>query len=304
MTAALATDRLTKQFDTSMAVDAVDWEVSEGSICALVGANGAGKSTLLKMLIGLIWPTGGKVEILGHPLGREAAEIRQRVHYVSGDAAPTPSFRVPDLVRYASLVYERFDRARFRRLQQVLELPLQRPVRTLSTGQKAQISLAIALSSRPDLMILDEPTNGLDPVVKRQFLQLMVQEAASEGTTVVLATHQLDDVERIADAIAVMYRGRMVASGNIDALRGDLHRFQAALPHGLPPALADHPQVLRVDRQGVVFTITAQGDVEEFAKGLHRAGAAFVEEIDLELSDWFRWIMDKEGYRRDGLLFS
>jgi ABC-2 type transport system ATP-binding protein len=208
------------------------------------------------------------------------------------------------LIRYASRIYERWDPDRCRRLLDALELSIKHTIRNLSTGMQMQLRLAIALSARPDLLLLDEPTNGLDPVVKRQFLQLIVQEAAGQGTTVVFATHLLEDVERIADGLAVMYRGRVVAQGVLDDLKDRVHRLQAVLPNGLAPQIVDHPAVTQVDRHGQVFTITVEGDTAEVQERLWAAGATLVEPVALDLADIFRYLMEKEGYSRDGILLS
>ncbi|MDQ0188662.1 ABC transporter ATP-binding protein [Alicyclobacillus cycloheptanicus] len=304
MTKAVETVSLTKRFDARLAVDDVHLTVPEGSIYGVVGANGAGKSTLLRLILGTLWPTRGEVRLFGEPLPRESASFRQRVHFVGADGEMLRSFRVHELARYSSLLYERWDAARCDRLFKALELPRDRTIRNLSTGMKMQLRLAIALSAHPDLPILDEPTNGLDPVVKRQFLQLIVQEAAGQGTTVLLATHLLEDVERIADGMAVLYQGRVLASGVIDDLKGRVRRYQAALPGGLPPAIEDDPAVSRVERKGQVFTITVEGDTADIEQRLRAAGAPFVEPIELELSDLFRYLMEKEGYSRDSVLLS
>ncbi|MBX5436108.1 MAG: ABC transporter ATP-binding protein [Alicyclobacillaceae bacterium] len=301
---AVQTRALTKRFDGQTAVDHVDLDIPAGSVYGLVGANGAGKSTLLRLILGVMWPTSGEVRVWGEPLPRESARFRQRVHYVGSDGGLFPSFRVRELLHYASLVYEGWDVARCQALLKALELPIDARIRVLSTGMQMQLRLAVALSARPRLLLLDEPTNGLDPVVRRQFLQLIVQEAAGQGTTVVIATHLLEDVERIGDGVAVMYRGRVVASGVIDDLRGRVHRLQAALPSGLPREVEAHPAVTRVERQGQVFTLTVEGDPAPVQALLHSAGASLVEPIPLDLSDLFRYLLEKEGYSREGVLLS
>ncbi|MCL6549221.1 MAG: ABC transporter ATP-binding protein [Alicyclobacillus sp.] len=301
---AVQTRALTKRFDGKTAVDHVDLDIPAGSIFGLVGANGAGKSTLLRLILGVMWPTSGEVRVLGQPLPRESAAFRQRVHYVGSDGGMFPSFQVRELLRYASLIYERWDQARCRRLVEALELPIDRRIRALSTGMQMQLRLAVALSARPDLLLLDEPTNGLDPVIRRQFLQLIVQESAGQGTTVVIATHLLEDVERIGDGMAVMFRGRVVAAGVIDELRGRVHRLQAALPHGLPADVEAHPAVTRVERQGQVVTLTLEGDPAPVTARLRAAGAVFIEPVPLDLSDLFRYLLEKEGYSREGILLS
>ncbi|MCL6452946.1 MAG: ABC transporter ATP-binding protein [Alicyclobacillus sp.] len=301
---AVETVQLTKVFEHRPAVDHVDLAVPEGSLFAVVGANGAGKSTLLRLLVGILTPTSGTVRLFGQTLPRDAADFRQDAHYVAADAGMLPSFRVHEVCAYAGRLYKGWDRERCARLLRAVELPLHAPVRTLSTGTQMQLRLAIALSARPRLLVLDEPTNGLDPIVKRQFLQFLVQEAAGEGTTVVLATHVLEDVERIADGLAALYQGRVLLSGSIDELRARCTRLQAVLPNGLPAAVADHPAVAEVNRQGQVYLLTIEGDAAAVAEQLRAAGATVVEPMELALADLFRYWMEKEGYRRDAVLFS
>jgi ABC-2 type transport system ATP-binding protein len=295
---------LRKVFDGRIVLDSVSLAVPAGSIHGVVGANGAGKSTLLRILMGLYRPTGGQVRVLGELVGDEAAELRQRVHLVASEGDLPRAMRVRDYLHYHRLLYHRWDDGRCQRLLEALELPVRRSLRHLSQGMKTQLRLAAALSARPDVLLLDEPTNGLDPVVKRQFLQLLVQEAAGAGTTIVIATHHLDDLDRIADGITVLYNGRAVASGQLDALKQRVKRVQAVLPGEIPEAVRQHPGVVDVVRSGQMVTVTVDGDVDAVMAALRQAGAQYCEVLDLELDELFRHFMDKEGYHREGILLS
>lgn len=304
VTTAIETQFVTKVFDGRPVVNQVSLSIPTGSIYGVVGANGAGKSTLLRIMIGLFRPSFGEVFVFGKPLPREAAHIRQRVHYVGADGEMFRSFRVEEMLNYARLLYKNWDESRCQTLMDALALPLTQRVRNLSLGMKMQLRLAIALATRPELLILDEPTNGLDPIVKRQFLQLIVQEAAGSGTTVVMATHQLDDLERIADGVAFMYQGKIVYSGMVHDMRSDIKQIHVVLPGGLPDALAGHSSLIRTEQRGPLISLSVEGQVEDITRRLEEAGGTHIEVTDLDLEDLFRHLMGKEGYTRDGVLLS
>jgi ABC-2 type transport system ATP-binding protein len=300
----METQCVTKVFDGRPVVNQVSLSVPEGSVFGIVGANGAGKSTLLKMMIGLFRPSFGEVFAFGKPLPRESADVRQRMHYVGADGEMYRSFRVEEMLTYARMLYDRWDEERCQTLMKALELPKKQRVRNLSLGMKMQLRLAIALATRPELLVMDEPTTGLDPIVKRQFLQLLVQEAAGTGTTVVMATHQLDDLERIADGIAVMYQGKVISTGMLQDMRSDIKQIHVVLPSGLPEALANHPSIIRSEQRGPLLSLGVEGHVQEIVHQLESAGGTHVEIQDLDVEDLFRHLMGKVGYSRDGVLLS
>jgi ABC-2 type transport system ATP-binding protein len=300
MTPAIYMERISKWFRGRVALEAVTWSVAAGSFHGLVGANGAGKTTLLRLALGVIWPDDGQIEVFGERLGHDNAEIRQRVHYVASGRPPGASgFRVAEWMRYASLLYRRWDAGRAQQLLEAIELDSGQFIGHLSSGQMTSLALAVAVASRPDLLLLDEPTNGLDLVVKRQMLQLIIDMAASEGTTVVMATHNLEDVERLADSLALLYRGRLVAAGGLDEIKGRMHRIQVALPGQWPEAVFQDPSITHVERRGQVALLTVEGPAEPIMERLRTAGAVVVEPIPMDLSEVFRSMLEKEGYTRE-----
>ncbi len=301
MTAAIEMDAVTKRFRGRAAVDDVAWTVGTGSIHGLIGANGAGKTTLLRLALGLLWPDKGTITVLGERLGLENAPIRQRVHYVASGRTAMPGFRVAEWLRYASLLYERWDGARCQRLVHALELNPDKTIRHLSQGMQTSLQLVTAIASRPDLLLLDEPTNGLDVVVKRQILQLIIDMAAAEGTTVVMASHNIEDIERMADAISVLYRGRFILKGDIEAIKDHMHRLQVVIPGEWPSRVERDPRITRVERRGHVGWVTVQGPVEPVAAMLHQMGATLIEPLPMDLTEIFRAVLEKEGYTREGL---
>lgn len=302
MTAIIETENLTKVFGHTRVVDSVNMQLPQGAIYGLVGPNGAGKSTLLKMLIGFCWPSSGKVQILGQMLTKEAANLRQRVHLVTSEWDAFKTFRIHDLIKYYSLLYHQFDESRSVGLLKVLELPQRTRVQNLSLGMKAQLRLALALATHPDILLLDEPTNGLDPIVKRQFLQLLVQESAVDGTTILLATHHLDDLDRIADGVAVMHGGRLITMSALDELKEKVKEIQFVLPGELPRDVRNQFELVSYHQKGQFHTLVVEEPSEAVIEALQAAGALHIQMVDLPFDELFRRLMDKEGYTRDSLL--
>ncbi|MCL6454348.1 MAG: ABC transporter ATP-binding protein [Alicyclobacillus sp.] len=307
MTTAVETVHLSKSFAGTAALRDISLAIPSQSIYGVVGANGAGKSTLLRTVIGLYRPDAGDVRVFGTSVPAEAAALRQRIQYVSPDSALPGSFRVDEMIRFTRMVYDRFDADRALRLLKALELPADRRIRALSLGMTMQLRLLLALSTRPELLLLDEPTTGLDPVVRRQFLQLILQEASSGHTTVVLATHHLADVERLVDGMAIFYAGRVVRQGMMEELQRGIKRVQALIDK--PISLSEQelnqlPDVLSHDQVGRVHTFVTDKNPEALAAKLTAAGASFVEVVNVDLDELFTHVMRKEGYARDGILLS
>jgi ABC-2 type transport system ATP-binding protein len=299
---AIAMEHVTKRFGGREVVRDVHWRVPSGSIYGLIGANGAGKTTLLRLAMGVLWPDAGRITVLETPLARENADLRELVQYVGGGRPLVPSLRVGEWVEYARRLYMGWDQGRVERLLEALELERRQPIGTLSTGQQASFQLAVAIAAQPGLLLLDEPTNGLDPVVKHQFLQLVLDMAAEQGTTVVLATHHLEDLERLADHVGLLYCGQFLFQGEMDALRASVGRIRMAMPPDPPEDLFADPRIVQVERRGPAALLTVEGPVEAVMDRLRAVGATLVEPLDRDLDTVFRVVLRKAGYSRDGIL--
>ncbi|NMP20896.1 ABC transporter ATP-binding protein [Sulfobacillus harzensis] len=291
---------VSKAFRGVPALTKVTWHVRRGSVHGLIGANGAGKTTMLRLALGVLWPDVGDISVLDEQLARENAAIRQRVHYVASGRPLVPSFRVEEWVRYASLLYQAWDQALCNRLLKALELKAGATIRHLSSGQQTSLQLAVAIASHPQLMLLDEPTNGLDVVVKRQMLQFIIDMAADQGTTLVIATHNIEDIERLADTVSILYRGRMIVEEELETLKGSMHRLQVVMADWRPGLLEDG-RIIAVERHGRTAVITVQGPAEPMKEYFRAVGADNVECLDLDLTEIFRVILAKEGYSREAL---
>lgn len=206
---------LTVTFPGCDALKSVDLEVPRGTVCALLGENGAGKTTLIRSLTGFLKPTSGECRVLGLDPTSDALEIRRRVGYVADAPALYDWMRVGEIGWFTASFYEVGFLERYREAIARYEVPEERKIRHLSKGQRAKVALALALAHDPELLILDEPTSGLDPLVRREFLESMLDRVAT-GRTVLLSSHQIAEVERVADTIAILHQGsfRIVESFN------------------------------------------------------------------------------------------
>ncbi|HHV16411.1 MAG TPA: ABC transporter ATP-binding protein [Gelria sp.] len=297
MDLAIETRALSKSFDGLQAVDKLHLAVPAGSIFGLIGPNGAGKSTLIKMLIGLIRPDSGDGFILGQSIRKRDGSIRNRVGYVPDVPVMYPGFTVAEMYRLSSKLYPFWDWERCRELHQGFHLPEGQRIRNLSRGQKVQVALVMALALRPQLLLLDEPTAGLDPVVRRAFLQTIIEEVAGQGTTVFYSSHNLNDLEQSADHIAAIYRGRMLFSHTLDELKETVHRLQLIFT-GEPPedAIKSLPGLMEYHQSGRVITITIIGHLDSISPRLVELEPELVKELNLDLESIFVTFMEAQGY--------
>jgi ABC-2 type transport system ATP-binding protein len=225
MPSALLIDHLTVRFGRTMAVDDLTVEVPQGKIYGFLGENGAGKTTTIRVLMGLLRPNSGRAEVLGeNPLGGNA-DLLQRIGYVSDDRAMYRWMRVDEVLGFNAGLYQNWDKAHATRLRDEFELEPRKRVKQLSRGQIAKLALLCALAPHPELLILDEASSGLDPIVRRTILEKLIDVASQEGTTIFLSSHLLEEVDRVAERIAILCRGRLIAEGDKDTVRASLSRL-------------------------------------------------------------------------------
>jgi ABC-2 type transport system ATP-binding protein len=301
MTQAISMRGVTKSFRGQQALVGIDWSVPTGCIYGLIGANGSGKTTLLRLALGLLWPDQGEISVLGQTLGNENAEVRQIVQYVASGRPFAVGFRVKEWIRYASLLYAEWDGSLCNKLLVALEINPQQHISDLSSGMQTSLQLAVAIAAHPRVLLLDEPTNGLDVVVKRQVLQFIIDMAAKWDTTIVMATHTIEDIERMADTVGILYRGRFIFQSELDAIKAHIHRLRVVIPQPLPQFLQHDPRILQIRHQGHITQVTVEGRLEPMAAAFRDAGAVLVEPVDMDLTEIFRVFLEKEGYSREAL---
>ena len=242
---------LAMHFRGCKALQKVDLSIPSGSVFALLGENGAGKTTLIRILTGFQRPTSGKVRILGLDPVRDALEIRRRIGYVSDSPALYNWMRIDEIGSFASAFYPAGFLDNYHDLITRYELPADRKIKHLSKGQRAKVALALAVSNDPELLILDEPTSGLDPLVRRAFLESMVERAA-RGRTVLLSSHQISEIERVADRMAIIHDGQVRLDGALAEMRNEVVEitFSVTDPLAVLPVIDGPVEVLSEQKSG------------------------------------------------------
>jgi len=283
---AIRIEGFTKRFGTRTAVDDLSLAVPRGSVFGLLGQNGAGKSTTIRTLLNLLQPTTGRLTVLGHDSVAGSVAIRQRTGYLPEQPDYYSWMTVNEVVRFNAAFFDRWDAVLAADLIERLELPRDRRLKELSRGMQAKVGLALALGSRPDLLILDDPTSGLDAVVRREFLEAMIANVQAEGGTVLFSTHLLHEMERIADEVAILHEGKLVVRDSLERLKRLTKRVRCVYPASVPGTLTV-PGLVRLERNAHHALLTVAGFDDSIRQELFRSGAESVEVIDMSLEEIF-----------------
>jgi ABC-2 type transport system ATP-binding protein len=276
---------LSKRYGAFAAVNDFSIAIPSGTIFGLLGPNGAGKTSTFKCMLGLARQSAGSVAFDGKPL---SPPLFERIVYLPERDVLYDWMRVDELVEMNRRAFTRFSAGRARELLATFGIDLRKRARSLSKGMKTAVAVAIAFAREADLLVLDEPTSGLDPVNQRHVLNLMVNESA-RGATVLFSSHQIGQVERAAERIAVLDRGRLVLEGAIDDLKANRKIVEAVFPGESFSlnGLAGDPRVGRIDRSGRIVRVVALDGAHDIAQRLEAAGGTGVRIIDLNLEDIF-----------------
>jgi len=284
---------LSKTFRNGVvAVNGFDLRVGRGAVYGLIGRNGAGKTTALKLLMGLLRPDQGRAAVLGRPMWDAPPEHRQRVAYVSQSQQVPEWMSLAELGRYASHFYAAWDGDVLREQARRWELPLRMPIAKLSGGNQRLAALAVALATRPEVLLLDEPAAGLDPVARRELNVCLVDALLhGDGCTILLSTHLLGDLERLATHAGIMDRGRILLEGSVEDWQRTMRRVQVVFDADTPPRDFAIPGAVRSRALGPVVTALARVDDDAQLEGVRNLPGARVQVFPLTLEelfvDWF-----------------
>jgi len=285
-TAPIEIKNLTRRFQRKLALDDVSLAVPRGCVLGLVGENGAGKTTLIKHVLGLLTAEQGSVRVFGLDPVANPPVVLSRLGYVSEARDLPPWMRIDELLRYTQAFYPHWDEAYAEKLREQFNLDPAAKIKHLSRGELAKAALLIALAYRPELLVLDEPSSGLDPMVRRDILEAIVRTVAEEGRTVFFSSHLLDEIERVSDRVAMIVQGRIILDAPLDDIREGHHhitlRFsQAQLK---PPKLA---RALSVNGSGQEWSVLCNGGRQEVIAEATGMGAQVVEQRSPTLDEIF-----------------
>ncbi len=285
----IETADLRKHYDGVEAVRGLSLQVPAGSIYGFLGRNGAGKTTTIKLLLGMARPTGGRARVFGLAADEDRAsvDIRRRTGFVSDDKDLYDYMTVAEMIRFTAAFFPRWRADLEQRYLRAFALPPGRKVKALSRGMRTKLALLLALCRGAELLILDEPTAGLDPAMTEEVLQALVTHVAAEEMTVFFSSHQIAEVDQIADRVAIIDRGRAVLTGALDDLRESYRRIQLVFDGDAPEPAFRAPGVVRVSRKGRVLTVLSSAGSERILDEARALDPVSVDVVPVTLKEIF-----------------
>ena len=273
-----------KIFDGYRALDELSITVPNGAIYGLVGPNGAGKSTIIRHLAGIYRQDAGEILIDGQPVFENPA-VKSRVAYIPDDIFYFVQSGIKDMMRFYRGIYPNFDMDRYDKLRSVFNLDEKRPMRRLSRGMQKQAAFWLALSARPDYLILDEPVDGLDPVMRRQIWSLILSDVEENGTTVLVSSHNLRELEDVCDHVGIIHKGRTMIEHALSDLQDNIVKVQLVYQDGgsVPEGL----NVLHESRTGRISTLIIRGKAEEVTRAIEATQPLLCDIVPLTLEEIF-----------------
>ncbi len=293
---------LEKSFDGFQALKGVDMHVQRGAIYGLVGPNGAGKSTLIRHLTGIYRPDAGEVLVQGEKV-YENKKVKAKMAYIPDDLFYFMQADTMEMKRFYEGIYPEFDSKLFYRMQEFFpSIDVKRNIRRLSKGMQKQVAFWLAICCKPELMILDEPVDGLDPVMRRQIWSIIMSEVAEKEMTVLVSSHNLRELEDVCDHVGIMHQGKIRVERSLSDLQGSVSKIQVACQSGMPK-LPDRFEVLHMSNTGRVYTMIVKGDPKEAEAALAESNPTIVDVLPLTLEEIFIYEMGGADYEVKDILF-
>lgn len=287
---------ITKSYGDFKALDNVTMHVKKGSVYGLVGPNGAGKTTLIKVLTGIYKPDNGLVTVLDKPIF-ENNEVKQRVAYISDDLYFYPMYSTKQMAAFYADTYEDFSYERYEKIKKVLKINEKARLSKLSKGMRKQVAFWLAISTKPDVMILDEPVDGLDPVMRRLIWSILMQDVADREMTVLISSHNLRELEDVCDHVGIIHEGKIMIERDLDHMKSDIHKIQIAFENTEKNfSLPDSVTMLKEEFVGRVKTLILKGEKELIREVLMEYKPIFIEFIPLTLEEIFIYELGGMGY--------
>lgn len=297
-------NHLIKEYGSFRALDGVNMNVGRGDIYGLVGPNGAGKSTLIRHLTGILKQDAGEIFVEGKPV-YENLEVKKKIAYIPDELFYFMQADTLEMMRYYKGLYPGFDEKMFYRMQEFFpEIDVKRNIRRLSKGMQKQVAFWLSVACRPDVLILDEPLDGLDPVMRRQVWSILMAEVTERKLTVLVSSHNLRELEDVCDHVGIMNHGKIIIESSLSELQGNICKIQVACESGMPK-LPEKFQVLHMSNIGRVYTMIVRGNPEQAASALMTGGDdhTIVDILPLTLEEIFIYEMGGQDYEVRDILF-
>ena len=284
---------LIKSFEGFRALDGLTLTVQNGAVYGLVGPNGAGKSTLIRHLVGIYRQDSGEVLVDGQPVYENPA-VKEQIAYIPDDIFYYTQAGILDMAKFMKSMYPHFDAERFDKLSELFGLDEKRPMRKLSKGQQKQAAFLIAMAQRPSLLVLDEPVDGLDPVMRRQVWSVILSDVEQYGTTVLVSSHNLRELEDVCDHVGIMNHGKMLVERSLSELQENLVKIQLAYPDN--GRLPDGLNIVHESSTGRLQQLILRGKAADLTEQIAATGPLFLDVVPLTLEEIFIYELGGADY--------
>ncbi len=286
---------ITKSFDGKKVLADVNWEIPQGSIYGLVGPNGAGKSTLLRLLSGVIKPDSGSITIANQIVYNNPV-IKKRILFVPDDPFFLTQSTLKEMRKFYQIFYPSFNESMYYKLLTNFPINENERINTFSKGMKRQACVILALSICPDVLLLDEAFDGLDPVMRLTLKRILSDEILNRQLTVVISSHNLRELEDICDRIALVSNFTIEISGEVETIRGDYHKIQIGYKHPVDLAVFEVLRPLHLEQRGNVITVVVKGDATAIKEVIEKTEPVLIDEIPITMEEVFVYEMEGQGY--------
>ena len=286
---------VTKHFDEFKALDALSLHVRKGTIYGLIGPNGAGKTTIINHINGCLKPEKGIVTIDNEEVF-ENENIKKQVLNISDDWFYFSAFTIKQMKDFYKDMYPDFNTERYEKLKEIFKLDEKKQIRKMSKGQKKQVAFWLCLSAMPKVVILDEPLDGLDPVMRKQVLNLVIADVADRELTVIVSSHNLRELEDICDWVGIIHKGKIITEKPLDDLKGSVCKYQVAFKEEKDEFLNSLKGMMNVSKTGSVYSVIVKGNSDDVLNDLKAENPVLIERVNLSLEEVFIYELGGLGY--------
>lgn len=291
---------LYKNYSDFEALKNINLNIPKGSVYGLIGSNGAGKTTLLKIITGVFKADAGTVKLDGQDI-YENVDAKMKM-FVTDNPYYYPTYTIKDMARFYKGIYKTWDEEKYQKLKDIFKLDENKKIRNMSKGMQRQALIWLALSVNTEILILDEPLDGLDALMRQKVKKLIFQEVIDRNLTVLISSHNLRELEDFCDHIAIIHKGKVVLEKDIDDLRDNIFKVQVAFKDSIPQKLLDSINILKISQNGRVCNWIIKGDKNKVEEEINKYNPVLVDTIPLTLEEIFICEMEGIGYEKENII--
>ena len=292
---------LSKSYGDFKALDELDIHIDQGSVYGLLGPNGSGKTTLIKHLVGIYKNESGSIAIDDKSVF-DNPETKSEILYISDDLFYFSQYSIKEMANFYASMYPNWSWERFNTLKQVFPIDIKRRVVKLSKGMQKQVAFWLAISAKPKVMILDEPVDGLDPVMRKKVWNLVLQDVAEYGTTVLVSSHNLRELEDVCDHVGILFNGKMMVECELDNMKSDIHKLQLAYTGEAPSNIFKADEILHQTKNGNVLQLIIKGNKDSIISRVKATNPVIMDILPLTLEEIFIYELGGKGYEIENIL--